>query len=359
MADKMKAQVFYETEKMKLEEIPLPEVSDTDVLVKVKNVGICGSDVSYYFGWSPVGTDSGKGPIVLGHEFTGEVVEVGSVPKALGLFKPGDRVVVNPVQSCNACPDCAAGNTHMCEHGSVPGVTTNGAFAEYAVSKYTGLFKLPDNVSYEVGACIEPLACAVNGLNKLDIRPGQFVAVFGPGPIGIWMAELAKKAYGAGKVALVGTRDYRLEAGKAAGADYLFNDTDNSSKYYVPDLKKAFAEATGGKLADRLITPSGPDAALEMAVECGGNCSIIVQFGLPDEDGVFKIPSLSFHTMDKQIRSAWLAPGVWPQTIRLVQEGKVNIKPLITHTAPLADTEKAIIDLRNRTGNPIKYEIEI
>ena len=148
MSELMNAQVFYETEKMEFERLTIPKVTDVDVLVKVKNVGICGSDLSYYFGMSPVGTPTGKGPIVLGHEFTGEVVEVGSVPKALGLFKPGDRVVVNPVQFCGACPDCAAGNTHMCQRGSVPGVTTNGAFAEYCVSKYTGLFKLPDEISF-------------------------------------------------------------------------------------------------------------------------------------------------------------------------------------------------------------------
>lgn len=359
MSEQMNAQVFYEKEKMVFEKIPVPVVTDTDVLVRVKNVGICGSDVSYYYGMSPVGTASGKGPLVLGHEFTGEVVEVGSVPKALGLFKPGDRVVVNPVQFCNACPDCAAGNTHMCSHGSVPGVTVNGAFAEYSVSKYTGLFKLPDSVSYAAGACIEPLACAVNGMNRLDIKPGQFVAVFGPGPIGIWMVELAKRAYGAGKVALIGTRDFRLEAGKKAGADFIFNDSEKGSKYYVPDVKESIRKASGGRLADRLITPAGPDAALETAVDCGGNCSIIVQFGLPDGDGTFKIPSLSFHTMDKQIRSAWLAPLVWPQTIRLVEEKLVSIEPLITHTASLKDTGKAIVDLRNRVGNPIKYEIVI
>ena len=102
MKGKMKAQVFYEAEKMKMEEIPIPEVTDIDVLVKVKNCGICGSDISYYYGLSPVGTADGKGPIVLGHEFTGEVVEVGKVPEMLGLFAPGDRVVVNPVQNCNA-----------------------------------------------------------------------------------------------------------------------------------------------------------------------------------------------------------------------------------------------------------------
>ena len=231
MAEKMKAQVFYEKEKMEMEELSVPAVGDSDVLVKVKNVGICGSDISYYYGLSPVGTPNGKGPIVLGHEFSGEVVEVGSIPKSMGLFKPGDRVVVNPVQHCNACYQCAQGKTHMCQNLKVPGVTVNGAFAEYCSSHYTGMFKLPDSVSYEVGALIEPLACGVNGMNKLDVESGQFVAVFGPGPIGLMMVQMAKRAFGAGKVALIGTRDYRLEAGKKLGADYLFNIDDKNSKY--------------------------------------------------------------------------------------------------------------------------------
>ena len=102
-------------------------MGDADVLVKVKNCGICGSDISYYYGFSP----TGKMPIVLGHEFTGEVVEVGAIPKSMGLFKPGDRVVVNPVQHCNACYACASGHTNLCANLYVPGVNADGAMAEY------------------------------------------------------------------------------------------------------------------------------------------------------------------------------------------------------------------------------------
>jgi threonine dehydrogenase-like Zn-dependent dehydrogenase len=227
MAKTMKAQVFYEKEVMKAEEVPVPEISDIEVLVKVRQVGICGSDISYFYGQSPVDTPTGKGPIILGHEFTGDVVKVGKVPASSHLFKEGDRVVVNPVQQCNACYACACGETHMCSNIRVLGVSVNGGFAEYCASGYTGLFKLPDNVSYEQGAFIEPLACAVNGMNKLDIKPGQFVAVYGPGPIGLMMVQMAK-SLGAGKVALVGTRDFRLTPAKAMGADYLFNTKEKA-----------------------------------------------------------------------------------------------------------------------------------
>ncbi len=356
MPEMMKAQVFYEAEKMQLEEIPIPHVSDIDVLVRVKNCGVCGSDISYYYGLSPVGTATGKGPLVLGHEFTGQVVEVGAVAKAANLFKPGDRVVVNPVQHCNACYACASGHTNLCANLYVPGVTANGGLAEYCVSRYTGLFKLPDTMSYAAGAFTEPFACAVYGIKKLAIEPGQFVAIFGPGPIGLMMVQMCKSV-GAGKIALIGTRDYRLEAGKKWGADYLFNTADEKSPYYVKDLKKAMADVTHGLLADRAIVPTSSNAAFEQAIDVTGNAAIIVHFGLPNADDVIHVPALSTHTMDKEIRFSWLAPGVWPTTIAAIAEGLVNMEPLISACVPLSEASQAIRNLKAREGDPMKVQI--
>jgi threonine dehydrogenase-like Zn-dependent dehydrogenase len=352
MAELMKAQVFYETEKMELRELPVPKVTDADVLVRVKNCGICGSDISYFFGLSP----TGKMPIVLGHEFTGEVIEVGAIPKSMGLFKPGDRVVVNPVQHCNACYACASGHTNLCANLYVPGVNADGAFAEYALSRYTGLFKLDDAVTYAAGAFIEPLACAVYGMKKLAIEPGQFVAIFGPGPIGIMMVQMAK-ATGAGKVAMIGTRDYRLEEARKWGADYIFNTKDEKSPYYVKDLKAAIADVTRGALAERAIVPTSSNAAFEQAIDITGNAAILVHFGLPDAGDVIHVPALSTHTMDKEIRFSWLAPGVWPQTIRMIQEGLLNLEPLVSKAVPLSEAATAIINLRARKDDPIKVQV--
>lgn len=359
MKGTMKAQVFYEAEKMSMEEIPIPEISPIDVLVKVKSVGICGSDISYYYGLSPVDTETGKGPLVLGHEFTGEVVEVGSAAEMLGIYKPGDRVVVNPVQNCNACYACADGRTHMCSNMFVPGVSANGGFAEYCSSRYTGLFKLPEDVSYAEGAFTEPLACALNGIKKLGIRIGDFVVIFGPGSMGMMMVQLCK-AMGAGKIALVGSRnDWRLEQGKKIGADYIFSVNNKDSKYYTPDIKKSIMDITKGRLADRAIVPTSSNSAFEQAVGVVGNCGIVVHFGLPNEDDVFKIPALSFHTMDKQIKSAWLAPLAWPGAIRSIEEGLVKVDKLITSTFPLEKTEEAIRLLKEDPGEQLKVQIEV
>ena len=352
MTEKMKAQVFFEAEKMELAEIPIPALSDADVLVKVRNCGICGSDVSYFFGLSP--TD--KMPIVLGHEFTGEVVEVGAIPKSMGLFKPGDRVVVNPVQNCNACYACASGHTNLCANLYVPGVNADGAFAEYAVSRYTGLFKLPDTVTYAAGAFMEPLACAVYGMKKLAVEPGQFVAIFGPGPIGIMMVQIAK-AVGAGKVALIGTRDYRLNEGRKWGADYLFNTADAKSPYYVRDLKSAISDLTSGALAERAIVPTSSNEAFEQAIDVTGNAAILVHFGLPTTGDVIHVPAEATHKMDKEIRFSWLAPGVWPTTIRMISEGLLDLEPLVSRSVPLSEAGLAIRSLRAREGDPIKVQV--
>jgi L-iditol 2-dehydrogenase len=354
----MKAQIFYQAEKMVFEEIPVPEVTETEVLIKVNNVGICGSDVSYYYGLSPLETSTGKGPLVLGHEFTGEVAKVGRVPMELGLFKQGDRVVVNPVQNCGACYTCASGQTHLCENISTIGVSTNGGFAEYCLSKYTGLFKLPENISYAAGAFVEPLACAMYAMKKLDIKAGQFVVIFGPGPMGQMMVQMAK-SIGAGKVALIGTRDYRLETGKKLGADYLFNTKQKESEYYVSNLKEVISDITNGRLAERAIVPTSSNKAFEKAVEITGNRSIIVHFGLPNKDDVIHIPALNFHTMDKEIRSSWLAPLSWPTAIRSIEARLVNVEALVTHVYSLEETEMAIVNLRNRFDNPMKVQIAL
>ncbi len=352
MAETMKAQVFYDVEKMEMRDVPIPHVGEADVLIRVKNCGICGSDISYFYGLSP----TGKMPIILGHEFTGEVVEVGAIARNKNLFKPGDRVVVNPVQHCNACYNCASGHTNLCTNPSVPGVDADGAFAEYVLSRYTGLFKLDDNVSYAAGAFIEPLACAVYAMNKLEIVPGNSVAIFGPGPIGIMMVQIAKRT-GAGKVMMIGTRDYRLEEARKWGADCIFNIKDPKSPYYVSDLNGAIADATHGQMADRAITPTGDNSAFEKSIEITGGAAIIVHFGLPNADDVIHIPADSFHKADKQIRASWLAPGVWPQTIRMISEGLLDLEPLVSHTRPLSEAAQAIIDLRDRKNDPIKVQI--
>ena len=353
----MKAMVFYDKEDMRLEQREIPRTGADQVLVKVAYVGICGSDVSYFYAMSPVDTPTGKGPLVLGHEFTGKVVEVGEIPRSKGLFKPGDLVVVNPVQHCNACSACYEGNTHMCENITVNGVSKDGAMAEYVSADYTGVFKLPRGMDLSRGAFVEPMACAVNAMRKLSVEPGQLAAVWGPGSIGLMMVQMAR-SLGAGKVALVGTRDYRLEAGKKLGADFIYNIKDTSSPHYTSDVAASYIRDMG-RLVDRSICATGSNAGFEKAVETSANCSITVHFGLPGGEDQFRISALAFHIADKQIRSAWLAPMVWPETLRMLEHGLVDVSSLVTHTFPLEQAAEAIGKLKNVVDNPIKIQLKI
>ncbi len=353
MTGKMKAQVFYEPEVMKMEQRDIPQIADNEVLVKVKSVGICGSDVSYYYGHSPLDTPNGKGPLVLGHEFSGEVVQVGGIPKSLGLFEIGDRVTCNPVQQCNSCEKCSEGQFNLCDNPVVAGVNVDGALAEYCKLSYTHVYKIPDTMTYDHAAVLEPLACATYGVKKLDVTPGDFVVVFGPGPIGIMMTQLIK-ASGAGKIAMVGIFDYPLGVALESGADYAINVADKNSKWYTDDVTAKIKELSGGKMASRVIVPTAAKQALQDALTVSGPASTIVYFGLPGPEDTIEVPALDTITSDKTIKFSWLAPLVWPTAIRAVGNGLLDLDKLITHKFSLEDAEVGIKFMKESTEDKLK-----
>lgn len=353
MQGKMKAQVFYEPEKMSLEEVDIPKISPDEVLIKVKTCGICGSDIAYYFGLSPLETPDGKGPLILGHELAGEVVEVGEIPENLHLFEPKDRVVVEPVQYCNTCELCKQGMVNLCEKKSVLGVSVNGGFAEFVRAKYQGVHKLPPDVSFEEAALVEPLSNALYAIENLNPSIGDYCVVFGPGPIGNMMVQLLKSR-GAGKIILVGTRDYRLEMGKEAGADFILNTKEKNSRWYTDDLVEEVKKITGAKMANRVICATGAVEPMQKALDISGRRAVIVYFGLPGPDDVVKLPLLESLLMDKTIRFSWLSPLTWPATVQCIATGVVKVKKLITHRFSLEDTLEGLKVIKNREGNAMK-----
>ena len=353
MDGKMKAVVFYEPLVMKNEEVDIPQIADNEVLIKIKAIGICGSDVSYYYGHSPLDTADGKGPLFLGHEASGVIAEVGSIPKKLGLFKEGDRVAINPVQQCNACSACMRGEFNVCSKCEVIGVSVNGCFAEYVKVKYTHAYKIPDEVSFESAALSEPLACATHGIFDLDIKLGQTVVVYGLGGIGLMMTQLAKAA-GAGKVIAIGVRDYGIEKALAVGADHAINVRDKNSKYYAADTAAKVREFNGGELAPRCIVPTSNIEALQDALNVTGPCSTICYFGLPSPEDRLQIDVLGAIQSERTIRFAWLAPGVWDNVFNSVASGQVDLSPIITNKFTLDQTEEGIKYMKESKDDKIK-----
>lgn len=340
----MKAAVFYEPNDLRVEDVPEPEIADDEVLVEVSACGFCGSDVEYYYGKSPVGTADGKGPLILGHEFAGRVAQLGKLAGAYGLAE-GDRVAVNPIQSCNACMACRAGKPQFCANLSVLGVTTGGGFAQYARTKAAHAYKLPDSLSDEQGAFVEMLSAAVNAVGKADVQPGDFVVVYGPGPVGLSMVQLLKNE--GARVAVVGTRDYRLNLARELGADFTFKAADGA----IADQVTA---ANDGALADKAIVATGSMDANQEALAVTGPGSTVVYMGVTAPDAKVEVPMLTSLIQDKTIRFSLWYPYQWPTTIRILADSKVDTSKIITHTAKLDGIGDAIERVVNREDDVIK-----
>src|SRR6478735_639455 len=300
----MKAAVFYDVEDIRLEDVPEPEIGDGDVLIEVTACGICGSDLEYYMGRSPVGTADGKGPLILGHEFAGKVAKLG----------------------------------------------------KYVRTRAEHAHKLPDSMSDEQGAFVEMLAASLNAIEKAEIRLGDLVVIYGPGPVGLSMVQLAKAS--GGRVVIVGTRDYRLELAKGMGAAHAFNVSDASSPYYTADLPASIQGVNGGELADKAIVATASEEATQGALDVTGNGSTIVYMGLAGPNDIVKLPMLSSLAMDKTIRFSWLYPNQWPNTIRLLREGVVDTSKIITHSIALDEIDAGIRQVVARDDGVIKIIVK-
>jgi L-iditol 2-dehydrogenase len=340
----MRAAVFYEPSDLRVEDVPEPEIADDEVLVEVAACGFCGSDVEYYYGKSPVGTADGKGPLVLGHEFSGRIAQVGKLAGSYGLSE-GDRVAVNPIQSCNACMACRGGKPQFCANLSVLGVTTNGGFAQFAKTKAAHAYKLPDSLSDEQGAFVEMLSAAVNAVRKADVQPGDFVVVYGPGPVGLSMVQLLKNQ--GARVAVVGTREYRLNLAKELGADFTFKVGDGA-------IAEQVHAANDGALADKAIVATGSMDANQEALAVTGPGSTVVYMGVTAPDAAVQVPMLTSLIQDKTIRFSLWYPYQWPTTLRILADSKVDTGKIITHTADLDGIGPAIERVVGREDAVIK-----
>ncbi|MEZ5098785.1 MAG: alcohol dehydrogenase catalytic domain-containing protein [Thermoleophilia bacterium] len=344
----MKAAVFYDAEDIRIEDVPEPEIADDEVLVRVAACGVCGSDVEYYYGRSPVGTATGKGPLILGHEFAGTIVEVGRSAARSG-FAEGQRVAVNPIQSDATCDETRSGRPQFSSNLSVLGVTTNGGFAELVKTKAEHAYRLPDSLSDEQGAFVEMLAASLHAVHKADVGMGDFVVVYGPGPVGLSAVQLLKHL--GARVMVVGTRPYRLELAKELGADVVFDASSGA------DLGEAIQEANRGRLADRVLVATGSMAANQEALAISGPGSTVVYMGVTSPDAAVSVPMLTSLIQDKTIRFSLWYPLEWPRTIRVMEQGIVSTDRLITHAAPLGDIAQTIERVVGREDGVIKAMI--
>jgi threonine dehydrogenase-like Zn-dependent dehydrogenase len=347
----MRAAVFHDVGDVRIEDVPDPTPGHGDVVVEVAACGICGSDLEYHAGRTPLGTADGRGPLILGHELAGRVVALG--PGVSGLAA-GDRVAVNPIQS-RAASDAARAGSPQFDLATVLGVSVDGGFAQYVRTRAEHAYRLPDELSDEQGAFVEMLAASLHAVEKADIRFGDHVVIYGPGPVGLSMIALAV-ARGA-TVTVVGTRDYRLELAQDLGARHVLNPADEGSPHHVADVPEAIRAANGGALADRALVATSAPAAAREALEVTGDGAVVVFMGLAGPGDAVELPLLSTLVAEKTIRFSWLYPHQWPKTIRALRDRIVDVEPLITHQAPLTDFCAAIARVENREDSVIKLMI--
>jgi len=338
----MRVAMYYHNRDVRLEEMPTPQIGPGELLVKVMASGICGSDVMEWYRIK-------KAPLVLGHEITGQIVKVG---QGVERYQVGDRVFVSHHIPCNTCRYCLNGQHTVCETLH----TTNydpGGFAEYLrvprLNVDRGVFLLPDEVSFEEGAFIEPLACVVRGQRVARLQPGQTVLVLGSGISGLLHIALAC-ALGAGRIVATDINEYRLNAAQRLGAEVVIHAQE--------DVPARLRQANEGRLADLVIVCTGAFPAFIQAlqsVDRGGT----VLFFAPTEPGVdLPVPVNDFWRNSITLMPSYgNSPLDAVVAIELIRARRVPVREMITHRLSLAETGLGF-QLVAEPGESIKVIIE-
>jgi L-iditol 2-dehydrogenase len=303
---------------VEVREVPSPTCGQQEVIIEVKAAGICGSDLHAYeslagFEWVPL-------PVIMGHEFSGNIVEIG---KGVQRYKVGDRVTAEPAVPCQECYFCRTGHPNICANRLTYGFARNGAFARYVSFPAHSLFSLPDSVSFEEAACLEPLGVALHAMEVSRYQPGDAVMILGPGPIGLFLAQILAGS-GAYKVFLVGIEAdrARLEMGaKLASAQTLLFDKDL--------LEKVHAE-TQGRGPDVVFDCSGDAGAGAQAIQlvrAGGQVVWVSIYQKP-----VTVDGSSLVRRDINLQAARSrVPQTWYRAMRFLEQKKVRVLELVTH----------------------------
>lgn len=343
---RMKAAVLHKPLDMRIEDVDVPQIGRRDVLVRVRRVGICGSDVHFYL-HGKIGSFIVTKPLILGHECSGEVVEVGEDVKNV---KVGQRVVIEPGFTCGVCEYCRSGRYNLCPNVRFYGAPPyDGVFSEYTSAPEENIHLMPENMTYEEGAMIEPLAVGLMAAKRGRISVHDKVAIFGAGPIGL-LALQAVKSHGVTEIFVVDVIDYRLEYALKLGAERVINASKE-------DAVKQIMEFTGGRGVDAIIEASGSPKAIQQALDAVKPGGRIILVGYPLVDVPILIDKILMKELD--ILGVHRYANVFPTAIRLVSSGKVDVKTLVTHVFPLDKILEGFNVHINKIGKPIKVQIEI
>ena len=344
----MLAAVLHGPRDLRVEERPRPELEPGTVLVRVRRVGLCGTDVHYYED-GRVGAFVASAPFVLGHELCGEVT---AVAEGVGRPSPGDRVVVNPSRQCGRCEFCRAGRGNLCRNIRMLGSAsttppTDGGLAGYLRVGAEQCYVMPETMDDGIGALMEPLAVALQALHRAGSVAGRRVLVCGGGPIGLLIAITAR-AFGATTVALSDPDPGRRTFALALGVDVVFDPANPEGGPGAAGVDDGF---------EAVFEASGASAAVAQAFELARRGATIVQVGSPSEPRT-PLPLGQLLVKELQFVGSFRYGNVWDQAMRLASSDRLNLTPLITHVLPLAQVREAL-ELASGRGGALKVQVDL
>ncbi len=326
----MKAAVFLGKGQMDVQEKPIPVPAADEVLVRVKACGICGTDQHIFHGMP--GSAAVEPPRVLGHELAGEAAAVGNHVRHI---RPGDRVTVDPNIYCGKCSYCLGGRPHLCDALQAVGVTRDGGMGEYCVVPAANCHLLPDALTYEEGAMVEPLGCVLHGIQQLKVWPGASVLIIGGGFIGQMMLQMAK-LYGACPIIVSEPDETKHPLALQMGADMTLNPLKDGA------LQHALAQLGGG--ADIVIECVGRGDTMQQAVKSAKKGGQVLLFGVAAPDAQIQVSPFEIFSKELTIRGSFINPHTHPQAISLLEQGRVKVKPLLSHTFSVDELPQAMAD---------------
>ena len=321
----MRVAKYYSNKDVRIEEMPVPQIGPREMLVRIIASGICGSDVMEWYRIK-------KAPLVLGHEIAGEIVSVG---QEVNRYRKGNRVFVSHHVPCNTCHYCLSGHYSVCDTLR----STNfdpGGFSEYVmipkINVDRGVFLLPDEMTYDEGAFIEPLACCVRGQRRARFKPGQSVLIIGSGLSGLLHLKIARSS-GAGTICATDINDYRLECARQFGADHVIHASE--------DVPAAVRSVNNGRLADLVIVCTAALPAISQAWRSADRGGTILLFA-PTEPGVeVPFPFWDIWRDGITVTTSYAgSPLDIEIAIELIRSRRVHVTDMITHRLGLSETAK-------------------
>jgi len=321
----MKAVVFQEPNRLVVEDKPVPEVGEHDALVRVHACGVCGTDLHIFKGEHIV-----KFPVIPGHEFSGEVVEIGAKVTNVGV---GDPVTIDPNIVDWTCFFCRRGEINLCENLTAVGVNFDGGFAEYCRVPAVQAYKVPGSVSLDEAAFAEPLACCIHGMDRADVVSGSTVVILGAGSIGLMMVQLARIA-GARHIIVSEPDEAKRKLAARMGSDVQI---DPLSRDPVSEVGKIT-----GVGADVVIESAGRLETAELALKLARRGGTVLQFGVVSPDELAKVSPYDVYYREVTIRGSFVNPFTHARAVDLLASKQIDVMPLVTRRFGLDDAAKAL-----------------